>query len=39
VLLGLLIYVGVACIVYRFGHPEQTETELFLNIPEALQWK
>jgi hypothetical protein len=34
-----LVYVGISQVVYRFRHPEQTSTQLFLNTFEALQWK
>ncbi len=34
-----ILYVGLACAVYRFRHPEQTETQLFLNILDALLWR
>jgi hypothetical protein len=34
-----ILYVSLACIVYRFRHPEQTETQLFLNILDALLWR
>ena len=35
-----LIYFVAATIIYRFSNPSMTETELFLNIPNAimLRW-
>ena len=36
---ALVAYVAIACIAYRFRHPDQSETELFLNIPEAIAWR
>lgn len=35
-LLALCLYVAVRATVYRFQHPEKTETELFLEAPEWL---
>lgn len=35
----LLIYFAVAYIVYAFRHPEQTQTQLFFNIPDAMLWR
>lgn len=34
-----LCYVGLSVTVYRFQHPEMSETELFLHIPDALLWQ
>lgn len=34
--IAVLIYVSIAEIIYRFRHPEQTETELLLNFFKAL---
>ncbi len=35
--------VGIYCVLalgaFRFQHPQMTETELFLHIPEALTWR
>jgi membrane-anchored glycerophosphoryl diester phosphodiesterase (GDPDase) len=39
VVVVILIYLSMAFIVYRFRHPEQTETELILNIFDALTFK
>ncbi len=36
---ALLIYVTIALTRYRFAHPDLTETELFLRIPDALFWR
>lgn len=35
----LLAWLVVASIVYRFRHPEMTETELFLKLPDALLFR
>ena len=35
----IVLYLILSMFVYRFKHPEQTETQLFLNIPKALLWK
>lgn len=39
ILLGIALYVGIACTVYRFRHPALTETELLLRVPAALLWQ
>lgn len=36
---AIILYFTVSLIAYRFRHPKQTETELFINIPQALQWR
>jgi hypothetical protein len=36
---ALFIYVAIACEVFRFKHPELTETQLFLKIPDAIFWR
>lgn len=33
------LYLAAASMAYRFSHPEQTETELFLNLLEAFLWR
>lgn len=39
--LGILcvLYLALSIMAYRFRHPDQTETQLFFNIGNALQWK
>jgi hypothetical protein len=32
----LIVYVLFATTLYRFRHPEQTDTQLFQNLPRAL---
>jgi DNA-directed RNA polymerase subunit L len=39
ILLAILAYVGVAFTVYRFKHPELTETQLILKTCDALTWR
>lgn len=34
-----MLYLLVSTARYRFTHPEQTETELLLNLWEALTWR
>lgn len=34
-----LLYLAIACTVYRFRHPEKTETQLFNDIPKAILFK
>jgi hypothetical protein len=34
-----LAYLVVSLAAYRLRNPELTDTQLFLNIPAALQWK
>ena len=34
-----IIYVSIAFGVYRFKHPELTETQLFLKAPDALLFR
>ena len=39
-LLGcILIYFVIAMFTYRFRYPKQSETELFIHIPDAMMWK
>jgi hypothetical protein len=38
-LIVVSFYVAVAFTVYRFKHPELTETELILHSKEALTWQ
>ena len=38
-LIVVFLYVTVAFITYRFRHPDMTETQLFLNIFEALMFR
>lgn len=33
------LYILVASGCYRFSHPEQSETELFLNLLDAFLWR
>ena len=37
--LTLVGYVSVAWAAYRFVHPDQTETQMFLNFWEAMTWR
>ena len=40
ILLALaLAYVVVSLTYFRFSHPEMTETQLFLNLVNALTWR
>lgn len=34
-----LIYMAISVTAYRFRHPDRTETQLFLEIPDALMWR
>jgi len=34
--LGFLLYAAIACTIYRFKHPEYTETQRFLKMKDAL---
>ena len=34
----LCIYISITTMIMRFIHPELSETELFLKIPQALFW-
>ena len=36
---ALVAYVAFSWIAYRFRHPDQSGTELFLNFVEAVTWK
>lgn len=36
ILIIIGFYLAIASMVYRFKHPEMTETQLFLNIPKAI---
>ena len=38
-LIVLASYVIAASAVYRFRFPEKTETELFMELPQALLWR
>jgi hypothetical protein len=33
------LYLGVALGAYALGHPEQTQTQVFLNLFDALLWQ
>lgn len=35
----VLYYVAITSLIYRFGHPEMTETELFLHLIDAMLWR
>ena len=37
-LLGVLVYVAVAFIVFRLRNPHLTETQVFLGFPTAMAW-
>lgn len=39
ILLVISLYMSLAYMVYRFGHPEQTETQLLFNFIDAMTWK
>jgi hypothetical protein len=39
IMIVICLYFMITQVVYRFRHPEQTETELFKNIPKSLLWK
>lgn len=32
------VYLNFALTRYRFAHPEKTETQLFLDLPEWITW-
>jgi hypothetical protein len=32
----VIFYFIISTLIYRFKHPEMTETQLFLNVPRAL---
>lgn len=34
----LVAYFAVTTTRYRFRHPDKTETQLFVEIPDALRW-
>lgn len=38
-LCAIVLYVFISSFAYRFRHPEKTETELFLNLYEAVFWE
>ena len=38
-LMATILYIMAAEGRYRFAHPEQTETQLFLNTGKWLRWK
>ena len=33
------LYLAGSLSIYRFRHPQKTETQLFLEIPRALLWR
>lgn len=33
------LYAMVSSAVYRFRHPEMTETQLFLHLGDAMRWQ
>ena len=35
----IMAYIVIASVTYRFQHPGMTETELFLNLPNALLFR
>lgn len=37
-LMALITYAAVCSGVYRFQHPELTDTQLLLDMPKALMW-
>lgn len=37
--LAACVYIATASFAYRFEHPEQTETELLINLWKAITWK
>ena len=37
--LSCMAYVGVSSVVYRFRHPEMTETETIMNMGAVLRWE
>lgn len=39
IIVGILGYVLIACLFYRFHNPTQTETQLFLHFGKALTFK
>lgn len=38
-LMGIVFYIVLAGFTYRFRHPEQTETEWFINFGNAMLWR
>lgn len=38
-LIAIAVYFAIAVTRYRFAHPDLTETQLFLRIPDALLWR
>ena len=38
-MLLVFVYCSVALVVFQFRHPELTDTERILRIPEALFWR
>lgn len=38
-IVAFMLYAGVCSTAYRFRHPEQTETQVLLNMPDALRWQ
>jgi hypothetical protein len=39
IVLVIIFYIVIASLAYRFRHPDQTETELFINFPDAMIWR
>ena len=39
IIVAIVAYVLIAMTHYRFSHPRQTETELFMNFVDAMLWK
>lgn len=35
IIFALLIWVAITSTIYRFKHPDKTETEAFLHIPRS----
>ena len=35
----LILYLVTSSLVYRFRHPELTETQLFLHLSDAVMWR
>lgn len=33
-----ILNLSITSFIYRFKHPEKTETQTFLHIPESFQW-
>lgn len=39
IIIVICLYVAVSGLVYRFRHPEMTETQLALHIGDWLTWR